>query len=514
MNLTSLPEPASTADPDARRHPHWDVRHAFSNYSFLIIGSAAGAVFAFFNIWLATRALGANGYGTVAALIAAAQVVLIIGVNWTAVALFRFGSQEFVEHGRLAESFWTRAAIAAATLCALAATYPWWSGFLVRTYHLSTTDSFLLVAFIGSSALTVQTQYALQAAKRPRSTALVLVLERALVSVGLLMLMATHRALLSTVVLAYVSGAVIAAGFGMFLLRDLLHPVSTSAAMAHKMLRFSLPLVANGVVGYLASNFIDAFFLLKYLSFAALGVYSVAFQYVGVLLQLPTLAGSLLLPFFVTQIAHGRGDRIRRFLTHALPVMIFAWSMICIGAALVGSLIFPRVLGAEFIRIGDAIWPLAVAAALAGPVLFGLAALSNAQNATYKAAIGAAVAAATNVALDIFFIPRYGMAGSGWATAAAYAAALLVWLILSRRDCAPMRILFGLTPVAAACIALLLRAGSAAAFLLAAFAAAVTVMLRRGRLKDDLTLLREAWQRTGSGDTDADLSERDVGAAC
>jgi hypothetical protein len=26
--------------------------------------------------------------------------------------------------------------------------------------------------------------------------------------------------------------------------------------------------------------------------------------------------------------------------------------------------------------------------------------------------------------------------------------------------------------------------------------------------------LREAWQRTGSGDTDADLSERDVGAAC
>src|SRR5882724_1723662 len=158
MNPTSLSEPVNIANPDARRHPHWDVRHAFSNYSILILGNAAGAAFAFLNIWLATRSLGANGYGTVAALIAAAQVVLIIGVNWTAVALSRFGSQEFVEHGRLAESFWTRAVIAIATLGALAATYPWWHGFLLRTYHLSATDSLLLIAFIGSSALTVHTQ--------------------------------------------------------------------------------------------------------------------------------------------------------------------------------------------------------------------------------------------------------------------------------------------------------------------------------------------------------------------
>ena len=66
---------------DPRRHQHWDVRNFFSNYGYLIGGNALNALFSFLNIWLATHALGASGYGSVAALMAAGQAVLMIAVN-------------------------------------------------------------------------------------------------------------------------------------------------------------------------------------------------------------------------------------------------------------------------------------------------------------------------------------------------------------------------------------------------------------------------------------------------
>src|SRR3954470_16970407 len=136
----------SRADP--RRHQHWDVRNFFSNYGYLLTGNALNALFSFLNIWLATHALGSSGYGAVAALMAAGQAVLMMALNWTVVSLARFGTQEFVERGRIAESFWTRGGIVLLTLVGLLATSPLWAGFLLSHYQLTRGDAWLLGAFV------------------------------------------------------------------------------------------------------------------------------------------------------------------------------------------------------------------------------------------------------------------------------------------------------------------------------------------------------------------------------
>src|SRR5215813_1445178 len=104
--MTGISASLQPTSSDPRRHQHWDVRNLFANYGYLVGGNALNALFSFLNIWLATHALGASGYGSVAAVMAAGQAVLMIAVHWTAAALFRFGAQEFVERGRIAESFW------------------------------------------------------------------------------------------------------------------------------------------------------------------------------------------------------------------------------------------------------------------------------------------------------------------------------------------------------------------------------------------------------------------------
>lgn len=496
LHPTETSAPDRAASTDARRHPHWDVRHGFSNFSFLIVGNALSAALSFLNIWLSTRALGASGYGGLAAVMAAAQAVLLIAVNWTAISLVRFGTQEFVERGRLAESFWTRGAVAAATLLALGVLYPWWSGFLLSRYHLAQSQSLLLVAFIGSTAITIQIQYAMQAAKRPRDTAAMQVVERALVSAALLALLWGGSATLTAVVFAYVGGAVAAALLGVFLLRGLLLPLSVSRSMARRMLQFSVPLVANGIVGYLSSNFIDAYFLLKYLPVAALGVYTVGFQYAGALMQPATLAGTLLLPFFVTQLANGREDRIQRYFAHALPTISVAWSLVCVTAGWIGATVLPHLLGDQFREIGRVVWPLVIASAVAGPVLLGLGSLAAAQNVTYRAALASALAATANVVLDILWIPRFGMAGSAWATATAYGSSALVWVLLSRRTCTPLGIVLGIMPAAVAAIFCGLGMGNGSIFLAAVATATAVGLTWRSNWAEDWRLMREAWERS------------------
>jgi O-antigen/teichoic acid export membrane protein len=262
------------------------------------------------------------------------------------------------------------------------------------------------------------------------------------------------------------------------------------------MLRFSLPLVANGVVGYLSSNFIDAYFLLKYLPVATLGVYTVGFQYAGALMQPATLAGTLLLPFFVTQLAHGREDRIQRYFAHALPTISVAWSLVCVTAGWMGATILPHLLGDQFREIGRVVWPLAIASAVAGPVLLGLGSLAAAQNLTYRAALASALAATANVVFDILWIPRFGMAGSAWATAVAYGCSALVWVLLSRRTCPLLGIFAGILPAAVAAMCCGLRMGDGSIFIAAALTAIVVALRWRSEWTEDWRLMREAWERS------------------
>src|SRR4051794_17946542 len=104
----------SRADP--RRHQHWDVRNFFSNYGYLLTGNALNALFSFLNIWLATHALGASGYGAVAAVMAAGQAVLMMAGEWKGASLAPFGTQEFVERGQNPGAFRGRGGVAPLTL--------------------------------------------------------------------------------------------------------------------------------------------------------------------------------------------------------------------------------------------------------------------------------------------------------------------------------------------------------------------------------------------------------------
>src|SRR6266576_6506975 len=105
QSVASMPVdlgPASTktvATDDHRRDVTWDLAQGPKNYVSLLTAQVASALLSFAAVWLATRLLGSTGYGRVVAIIAASQAIGQLTVNWTAVSLYRYGVEEFVETG-------------------------------------------------------------------------------------------------------------------------------------------------------------------------------------------------------------------------------------------------------------------------------------------------------------------------------------------------------------------------------------------------------------------------------
>src|SRR5207302_6181716 len=183
--------------------------------------------------------------------------------------------------------------------------------------------------------------------------------------------------------------------------------------------RFSIPIIPTTLIGYLSSNYLDALFITHFLSQAKLGIYSVAYQLAGLTQQLPLLAGTLLMPLFVTLQTAKREDRTERFIREVLPFITLLWTIACALLATIGSYMVPLVFGSKFEETAVLLWPLMAVSAFAGPWLMGYGPIVTTSSKTYLILIAATLGAIANVVLDWMLIPRFGLLGCAWGTVVA-----------------------------------------------------------------------------------------------
>lgn len=422
----------SISEKNERQSASWDLRNAFRNYSTLVFSQILSAFFSFASVWLATRFLGTEGYGGIVAVIAASQVVQIF-VNWTSISLARYGVEEFVETGKIGKSFWARSFILLPnTLVLLALSFLWLpviSGWL----KLPPETVWYVIAHFLVQAVWIHVQHALQGAKLPRLQGILLAVERVLIFSGLLILALSGKIDYLSAVAVYVASPFLMSLVGLFSLRKLISKkIEFDAEWIKKMLRFSVPLIPFSVVGYLAGNYLDAIFIAQYLSKVDLGIYSVAYQIMGIFMQFPVLAGSLLMPLFVTLRTNNQSETVSNYLRNVLPVVTLAWGLVCVFFAIGGNFFLPIIFGESFNESGKLLLILTISAAVNAPILLGYSPFTNAASATYiGAAINIALAFA-NLIGNVILIPKYGLVGSVWATNLAYSTSLLVAFVFVR----------------------------------------------------------------------------------
>src|SRR4030095_2573374 len=221
---TNMYPEQKTFSEHSRQSAAWDIRSGGKNFAVLVITQIAGAAFSFFATWLATRFLRADGYGAIAAVLAASQLVALITVEWTSAALWRYGCEEFVDTGRISKAFWARLILLVPNLLIVVATSTWWLAPIANWLEIpSKAHTLVLIHFIVMT-LWVHVQRALQAAKLPHIQGYLLAFERLLL-VGLVVALGVAgETSVVSIGLSYVAAPFLTTIAGVWQLRSLILP--------------------------------------------------------------------------------------------------------------------------------------------------------------------------------------------------------------------------------------------------------------------------------------------------
>lgn len=422
------PDPAPQPfdnDHNDRRHSSWDIRNAPRNYVSIVATQLISALFSFASVWLLTRYLGTDGYGGIVAILAGSQIAQMF-VNWTCLGLARFGVEEYVESGLINRTFWTRTIILLPNLLIFLCCAYFWMPLLTVWLKLPADAGNYLVIHFAAMAAWLHIQHALQATKLPRSLGILIAAERVLIFALIAVLIYSGKLSYSYGILAYSAGPAAMALIGLVIIRKFISwPPVLSADWTKKLLKFSVPLIPFSLFGYLSTNYLDAIFISQYLTRSDLGIYSVAYQISGMMMQFIVLAGSLLMPLFVTLRSQGRDETVRTYLYKVLPVVSLGWGVFCFLGAATLSFLIVRVFGPEFIFANGILTILMISVAVNAPVLIGYAPYINAVSASYISTAIIIVLGIVNTAANYLLIPSFGLAGAAWATTLAYTASVL-----------------------------------------------------------------------------------------
>lgn len=489
-NLSDNPPGVSAAS--ERQSADWDVRNAPKNYLSLVLTQGASAFFAFASVWLITRTLGSEGYGGIVAIIAASQVAQVL-VNWTSVAVVRFGVDEFIETEKIARTFWLRLFILLPNLLLVLLASNLWFPPLAVWLKLSTETFWLVFLHFTATAFWIHFQFSFQAVKMPRLQGGLLTVERILIFSSLLTLLATGRLNGTSAMLCNAVVPLLMNFAGLFYLRKFIFSrFSVDRKFIKKIFAYSLPLLPFTLVGYFSGSYVDAVFISKFLSVRDLGIYSVATQISGITLQLPTLANSLLIPLFITLQKEKRTQKLEGYFKDILPSIILGWSFFCSFLAFAGYFFIPLVFGEEFAGAVLPFWILLAASTFSLPIVIGYSALSHSISATYISMFAAIFSALANIAFNFLLIPAFGAEGCAWASVVMYFVSVSTFYVLLRRTSRiPLSWMFAaMLPILGSAAAFSLTRNPFISLLVCAMIGVLIILRRKNSLREAFNFLK------------------------
>jgi len=434
LNQSNLSQETISIEKDivSRRSARWDVQNIFKNYVVIAGTQICSAVFSLATVWLATKLYGTEGYGNIVAIIAGSQAVQLFS-NWSNVALARFGVQEFVETGNINKAFWARAAILTPNVLIVASTGPLWIYWLLALLHLPTTAiSFILLHFV-FSVIWLHFQQALQAAKMPVLQGLLILFERVFIFLLILLFGSILKLSWLYAFCAFIVSAFIMSVIAWWRIRKLISwKIEVDKTWVRRILAFSVPLIPYSITGFFCTNYLDAFFITKYLSKSELGIYTVAYQVNSLLLQFLILVGTLLMPMFITLRTNGQQKHINQYLESVLPLVTLIWSLIVPFFAILVGVLIPLVFGSKFSSLENVIWVFMLGTTFSLPSVIGYSPFATAASAVYISFPLALVTASANILGNLILIPKWGLVGSAWSTSISTIAGMFAIVLLIR----------------------------------------------------------------------------------
>lgn len=235
---------------------------------------------------------------------------------------------------------------------------------------------------------------------------------------------------------------------------------------ARALLAQSAPLGVASVVALVYGR-VDGVLLGRLVGYEAVGLYSAAYKFLNVALAFPYVVNTAVFPLLAR--VEEDPTTAQRVFQRTVDYLIVLALPLAVGGTFLAPAAVELVYGARFAQAAE---PLRVLLWAAGVLFVGrtcrqLLVAAGLQGTHLALLVGGAV---TNVALNLWWIPRWGMVGAAWATLCAEAVVLAAGYVVVKKRLR-MRLHFGFT-LRAAVAAVAMGTVSAAAATLGPWAAA------------------------------------------
>ncbi|MFN3669559.1 MAG: polysaccharide biosynthesis C-terminal domain-containing protein [Brevundimonas sp.] len=198
--------------------------------------------------------------------------------------------------------------------------------------------------------------------------------------------------------------------------------------------RYGYPIAASlALTVVLAST--DRFLLAVYLDEAAVGAYHASYSIANRTLDVLFLwLGAAGQPALVMALERGGLDRLKVAAREQLSTFLLIGLPAAAGVALVARPLSEVLIGEALRTAAASVTPWIALSAL----LFGLTAYYFGQaftlgKKTKRLLVAMAIPAALNVVLNVILVPRFGLIGAAWATAASFAVGMVATMLIGRR---------------------------------------------------------------------------------
>lgn len=390
-------------------------------------------------LWLLVSALLTHVFepsdlGAWSMILAAATFLNQLLLHWTQSVTQRFGRGEWSASGRLDTTWalrWPSLALGLGImLCALALLpFDWAQRFYAlddahRWYVLSLAVSLWVMSEVQSTQQVSQRFSALAWAPIAADLGLLL-------CIGLLLFAAPPggKPGFDTAISAIIATSL--ALWGCWLIRELSR---TRIAWRvpdferwRRAARFAIPLVPGFLVAYL-SEWCDYFLIQRFYGAHALGLFHPAFQYMLILIGLPTAVVSVLLPRVTTAFDRNGNREIEQLISRTAPQLFLLWGLFSLlAAALLPGVLF-LLLGARYEESSGLLQVLLIA--VPGAMAQHLCYLACfVQGRLWTATVGLfGLKLLVNVGVSLVLLPLLGVVGSALGAALSYL--LLQWAFL------------------------------------------------------------------------------------
>jgi O-antigen/teichoic acid export membrane protein len=392
----------------------WDKNNLLRNYSFNILTQFGAALVSFFIVWTITRYSGTEVLAITVAVTAGSQAVVLFS-NWTSIAVMRLGGEEFLKTQKISFIFSAKVAILICNIAVLILFYPLWSGFLIRLLKIpEVAGPYLLCQFVLMSFIAHFTS-GFQAVKLLRIQGLLLLTEKGISLLIILAFSLFFGATWQNFMLAYLTAAAVVIIIAIALIRKF-YSFHIEWKYVKQVLRFSFPLLPYGITAFLTTSYLDTFFISNYLEKNDLGVYSVAYQFYGFWMQLPTILGGLMMPMFISYIVRDHLDVIEKYLKESMHIILLIWALFSAILAFSLCIIIPLAFGIKHPQLNSILIIFILGTTFSVPNFIGFAPYTLARKVIFFAFPLAIITAGVNFLGNYFLIPRYGLIGSTYSS--------------------------------------------------------------------------------------------------